>query len=153
MMAKQTVRIEGLRQLGDALRELGDDVAKKVAVAATGAGARVIRDLARQKAPVAPQDYVVEGQPVPRGNLPKQIVTKQVPKSQRKLTSEHVVAVRGKRKHGYASRVGALQEFGTVKQSPQPFMRPAFEQGKDKALQAITDRLRARVDKAQKGGK
>lgn len=135
------------------MRALGEDMSRKVAVAATGAGARVIRDLAKQKAPVAAEDYVVEGQPVERGNLPKQIVSKQVPKSQRQLTSEHVVAVRGKRKHGYASRIGALQEFGTVKQAPQPFMRPAFDEGKDKALQAITDRLRARIAKAQKEGK
>ncbi len=152
-MAKTTVRVDGLRQLGEAMRALGEDMSRKVAVAATGAGARVIRDLAKQKAPVAAEDYVVEGQPVERGNLPKQIVSKQVPKSQRQLTSEHVVAVRGKRKHGYASRIGALQEFGTVKQAPQPFMRPAFDEGKDKALQAITDRLRARIAKAQKEGK
>lgn len=152
-MAKQRTRVEGLRQMGQAMSTLRQDVSRKVAVAATGAGARVIRDLARQKAPVADENYEVEGQPVERGNLPKQIVAKQVPKSQRQLTSEHVVAVRGKRKHGYASRIGALQEFGTVKQAPQPFMRPAFDEGKGKALQAITDRLSARIAKAQKEGK
>jgi len=152
-MAKTTVRVDGLRQLGEAMRALGEDMAKKVAVTATGAGARVIRDLAKRKAPVAPEDYVVEGQRVERGNLPKQIVVKQVPKSQRTLTSEHVVAVRGKRKYGYANRIGQLQEFGTVKMQPQPFMRPAFDEGKGQALQAIVERLRARIEKAQKEGK
>ncbi|WP_287740057.1 HK97-gp10 family putative phage morphogenesis protein [Diaphorobacter sp.] len=152
-MAKATVRVEGLRQLGAAMRSLGSDISKKVAVAATGAGARVIRKRAQQNAPIADEDYEVEGQHVPRGNLPKQIVAKQVPKSQRRLTSEHVVAVRGKRKHGYASRVGALQEFGTVKQQPQPFVRPAFDEGKGEALQAITERLRKRIERAQRTGK
>lgn len=152
-MADTWVKIDGLDDLARRMKALGDDLTSKIAVSATGAGARVIRKLAKQKAPIAPADYEVEGQRVERGNLPKQIVVKRVPKSKRTMTSEHVVAVRGKRKDGYANRIGQLQEFGTVKQDPQPFMRPAFEQGKGEALDAIVKTLKRRIDKAEKEGK
>ncbi|ABX34281.1 phage protein, HK97 gp10 family [Delftia acidovorans SPH-1] len=152
-MAETWKKVEGLSALAKRMEALGDDMTRKTSVSATGAGARVIRNLAKQKAPIAPADYEVEGQKVPRGNLPKQIVVKQVPKSKRRLTSEHVVAVRGKRKDGYANRVGQLQEFGTVKQDPNPFMRPAFDEGKGPALDVIVKTLKRRVAKAEKGGK
>lgn len=152
-MADTRVKVDGLNELRRRMEALGEEMTRKIAVSATGAGARIIRNLAKQKAPIAPADYEVEGQKVPRGNLPKQIVVKQVPKSKRRLTSEHVVAVRGKRKDGYANRIGQLQEFGTVKQEPQPFMRPAFDQGKGQALDAIVKTLKRRIDKAEKEGK
>lgn len=152
-MATTKVEIKGLRELGQALKELGNDIGSKVARQSVSAGATVIRNRARSLAPVADEPYVIEGLQVQPGNLPKNIVTKRVKPSDTDLTAEYLVAVRGKRKHGYASRVGALQEFGTVKMEPQPFLRPAFEQEKGFAVQKIVSGLKARIDKANKGGK
>ena len=53
---------------------------------------------------------------------------------------------------GFASRIGALQEYGTVKMPAQPFMRPAFAQEKGFAVQAIRETLKKRIDKANNGG-
>jgi len=41
-------------------------------------------------------------------------------------------------------------EFGTVKASAKPFMRPAWEQGKLKALESIKSVLKDEIDKAVK---
>lgn len=43
---------------------------------------------------------------------------------------------------------GVLQEFGTDHHPAQPFMRPAWDGNKEKALQIIMDVLRAEIDKA-----
>lgn len=43
---------------------------------------------------------------------------------------------------------GVLQEFGTARHAPQPFMRPAWDAHKQGALRIITDELRAEIDKA-----
>jgi len=145
------VTVSGLKELQAELRKLGDDMTKKIARSATNAGAQIIRKRAKQLAPIADEDYVVEGQPVQRGNLPKQIVVKRVKPSETPYTSEHVVAVRGKRQHGYANRIGILNEFGTVKMAAQPFMRPAFEQEKGFAVGAMVKKIRERIEKA--GGK
>lgn len=46
--------------------------------------------------------------------------------------------------------IGVYNEFGTVKMAAQPFMRPAFENGKNAALDAMLSRLRARIEKANR---
>lgn len=153
-----TVKVEGLRELGARFKTLSEDIQKKTARAATNAGAQIIKRRAKELAPIAPAPYIVDdgtegGQLVQPGNIPKNIVVKRVPPSQTTLTSEHVVAVRGKRKDGYANRIGVLQEFGTVKQAPQPFMRPAFDQEKGFAVAAIKQKLRERIEKEERGGK
>lgn len=153
MTVATRVEIKGLRELGEAMKALGNDVGLKIARSATNAGAQVIKRRAKELAPVAPEPYTIEGVIVQPGNIGKNIVVKRLKRGQTQLTSEHVVTVRGKAKYGYASRVGALQEFGTVKQSAQPFMRPAFEQEKGFAVQKIRETLKRRIDKAQKGGK
>lgn len=147
------IEIKGLRELGEAMKALGDDIGLKIARSATNAGAQVIKRRAKELAPVAAEPYEIEGVLVQPGNIGKNIVVKRLKRNQTQLTSEHVVTVRGKAKYGYASRVGALQEFGTVNHPAQPYMRPAFEQEKGFAVQKIRETLKRRIDKAQKGGK
>jgi HK97 gp10 family phage protein len=148
-MAKTgTIKVEGLRELGQRIKKLNSDMANKVARAATAAASGVIRKSAVQKAPIAPEDYVVDGLKVSKGNIPKNIVTKRVKPSETNLTSEHLVVVRGKRKHGYASRIASLQEFGTVKMPANPFIRPAFDENKEKAIDAMKKRIELRLKKA-----
>ena len=147
-----TIKVSGLREHGEALKKLDDDIQKKVARATTNAGAQVIKKLAARKAPVAPGPYVVRrnkgdaGVTVPAGNLGKKLAVKYLGKKTN-LTSEHIVFVRGKRKDGYANRIGILQEFGTVKQPQKAFMRPALAEGKEAAIEAMKNRLKQRIDK------
>jgi HK97 gp10 family phage protein len=147
-----TVEIKGLREIGERMRTLSADMAGKVAVAATSAGATVIKKRAVQLAPVAQEEVTAHGRDgtkvkVPPGNLKKNIVVRKVPKRQLTMTSEHAVAIRGGRKYGYASNYGSKQEFGTVKMTPSPFLRPAFEQEKENAVAALKKKLIERLDK------
>lgn len=135
------------------MRALSAEVSQKISRAAVQAGAKVIKDLAVSKAPVAKEPYVVRknkadkhGVLVQPGNIPKNIVTKRVKDS--RMTAETVIAIRGKRKDGYASRIASLKEFGTVKMPAEPFMRPAFDEGGRKAVDAVKNRLTTRIAKA-----
>lgn len=139
------IKVEGLAELGAAMRSLSSDVQKKIARAATNAGAQAIRKIAVTK---APKDT---------GNLRKNIIVKRIPPNETNLASQHIVTVRQGRLTDRQKERGLedafyakFVEFGTVKMSAQPFLRPAFDQGKEPAVQAIKQRLKARIDKAKK---
>lgn len=142
-MASVTVKIDGLSDLGKRLQTLSDDMQGKVARAATAAGAVLVKNAAIRK---APEDT---------GNLKRNVIAKRIPKSQTNLTSEHIVTVRKGKKTAKQKAAGLRDayyaswvEFGTVKMAPQPYLRPAFDENKEKAVQAIKDRLEARIKKA-----
>jgi HK97 gp10 family phage protein len=146
------VEVKGLRELGEAMRKLSEDVNKKIARAATNAGAQVIKKLAVQKAPVSDPQMTPN---IPPGYLRDSIIVRRQRRPDRGLTSQHAVTVRHKGAKILADapnpyQVGVFNEFGTVKMGAQPFMRPAFDQGKTQALDAITKRLKQRIDKANK---
>lgn len=140
-----TVRIEGLRELGEAMRTLSSDIAQKVAVSATGAGAQIIKKRAVRNIETSPS--------IVTRSLHDAVIVKKIPKSQLVFTSEHIVTVRGKNKRGKKAKGkqsiaphAHLIEFGTVKMAAEPFLGPAFNTEKERAVQAITDRLRKRIE-------
>lgn len=49
---------------------------------------------------------------------------------------------------GAGGRHGHLQEFGTVKMAAQPFMRPAWEETKDKVLADVEEGMSVEVAKS-----
>ena len=145
MASTVTVRVEGLRELGERMKGLSEDVNKRIARAATAAGAVVIRNAAQKNAPVD------------TGNLQKNIIVKRLPKGESTLTSEHIVTIRKgrltkkqKEKGLGDAWYGVLVEYGTAKMAAQPFMRPAFDQNKEAAVNAIKDRIKSRIDRATK---
>ena len=153
MADKTTVQVLGLRELGEAMRELAEDINLKIARAATNAGAQVIKKLAVTNALA-----INRGTPDIDGEyLAPNIIVRRQRRPDQGLTSQHAVTVRHKGKivdpanhteNPYA--VGVFNEFGTVKMGAVPFMRPAFDAGKSQALDAIVKRLKQRIDKANK---
>jgi HK97 gp10 family phage protein len=143
--------IEGMRQLAHALRELPVRLARNDLQAAAVAGAAVIRDDARIKAPVYTGD-VSQGHPAP-GTLKKSIILKNVPEQSDNQKRVVYVTVRhGKKFQRYGKKqlnVDAFYwffvEFGTRHMSARPFMRPAFEAQKRAAIDAVKSRLEERV--------
>lgn len=146
----------------DALQALPREVAGKnggpVRVA-LAKGAKRIRDRARQMAPVR------------TGALRNNIIMIRDRSPQRSGGNErYLVGVRGGAKAKYADtkrnrrqgRVGAeynkssetyywrFIEFGTVKMSPKPFLRPAFEQEAQGVLDGMGDDLRKAIAAAAK---
>lgn len=143
MASSVSVKVEGLKDLGDRMKGLTEQMNNRIARAATAAGAVVIRNAAQQKVPVL------------TGNLKKNIIVKRIPKGEASLTSEHIVTVRqGKltkkqRAAGLGDAFyGRFVEYGTARMPAQPFLRPAYDQNKEKAVQAIKDRIEKRLAKA-----
>jgi HK97 gp10 family phage protein len=143
MASAVNVKVEGLRELGERMKSLSEDVNNRIARAATAAGAVVIRKAAQSKVAVD------------TGNLKKSIIVKRLPKGETQLTSEHIVTVRkGKvtaKQKGAGLKdafYGRFVEFGTAKMPARPYLRPAYDENKQKAVEAIKDRIAARLKKA-----
>lgn len=143
MASSVTVKVDGLRELGERMKGLSEQMNNRIARAATAAGAVVIRNAAQQKAPVD------------TGNLKKNIIVKRLPKGESSLTSEHIVTVRQgkltakqKDKGLQDAYYGKFVEYGTAKMPARPYLRPAYDQNKEKAVQAIKDRIEKRLNKA-----
>lgn len=156
---KTSAKVDGLRELQQRLRALSEDMQKKIPAQATSAAAVIVKKAAIA---LAPKDT---------GQLRSHIVIKRLPPGERTATSQHIVTVK-KIKRKYANtkrnrqtnRVGKTYqsdvayywrhlEFGTAKMAARPFMRPAFEQNKERAKDAIIDRIRKRIERAERGSK
>lgn len=148
MARRDSVRIEGLDQLAKALKELPQRLARNGLRAAVYAGAKVIRDEAKLRAPISTASF--DHTP---GTLRRSIVMKHIPERSSKTRQTFFVTVRhGKkyRKRGQDAWYWRLVEFGTVKMSARPFLRPAFDTKKLDAVAAIRTRLAERIEQAAK---
>ena len=137
------------------MKELGNDIGLKVARSGTAAAAQVVKRSWKRNAPVAEEPYKVDGQLIQPGNIGRNVISKRLSKGDTKLTSEHIVTVKhkGSGVTGKPYRAAIFKEFGTVKMAADPWARPAYENSKEEALEAMVSRIRVRVDKAAKGGK
>jgi HK97 gp10 family phage protein len=134
-----TVRIEGLSQLGNALRGLADVTARKLCVQATGAAARVVKDGVKEIIRTNPS--------VDTGSLLESVIVKKV--SEPNLTSAHIVTPRHKRTKRQRKNRGKYPvaphalfvQFGTVHMSAEPFLDVGLTRNRGKAEQAMKDKL------------
>jgi HK97 gp10 family phage protein len=146
-MATTNVEVDGLKELDATLGLLSLDIQQSIGRAATNAGAQVIKNAAIRNAPSL------------TGNLKKNIIVKRLTSAQASpLVSQHIVTVREgkltKKQKGAGLQpafYGRFIEFGTVKMSPKPFLRPAYDQNKTAAVDAMAARIKVRIDKAQSG--
>ena len=154
-MASELVHVQGLDQLARAMKELPKRVARNSLRAAVYAGAKLIRDEAKLKAPVAVAP-LGPNQPPP-GTLKRSVIMKQIPELSSAERQTFFVTVRHGKKYRKQGKKGQLSqdawywrfvEFGTVKMAARPFLRPAFEGKKRAAVQAIQDRLAQRIERA-----
>lgn len=160
-MVSNPTMLRGLDGLLDALKALPPAVASKnggPARVALAKAARVIRDDARAR---APKDT---------GAVAANIVMKRDRQPQTSGANErYLIGVRGGAKK-YANtkrnvrkgRAGKeyktdgntyywrFKEFGTEKMPAEPFLRPAFESQKERALAVITDTLAKGIERAAK---
>jgi HK97 gp10 family phage protein len=131
------------------MRKLSADVHRKAARAATNAAAQVVRKAAKANIKASPS--------VETGSLHDAVIARRIPPAQTRLTSEHIVTVRGRGKP--ANKKGQkiaraphahFVEFGTVNMPAEPFLGPALKNNQREALDAMADRLRKRIEKAGK---
>lgn len=144
--------VAGLKELQAALKELPQRIARNVLRGAVGAGAAVIRNEAKARAPISTGDRGA-GHPSP-GTLRRAIYQKQIRELSSAVKQTFYVGVRkGKQYRGQGKKGNLSQdayyakfvEFGTAKMAARPFMRPAFEAKKGEAVQAIKDYLAKRI--------
>lgn len=140
-MAPRTThtRLEGLRDLEKALGELpratGKNVLRRVALARLEPMAKVAQAAA----------------PIWSGQLQANVIVSLRQKTGRALRrfrdgKATVTAFMGPDRKTVVQ--GIMQEFGTKHHGPQPFMRPAWDAGKDALVDGIADDLKSEIDRA-----
>jgi HK97 gp10 family phage protein len=141
-----TIQITGLSELEKNLEQFSDRLAKNILAGAIRAGAVVIQQEARARAPQSEKQHYrykngkAIGVVIP-GNLKKNIKVRLAPRSSRERPITYWVYV------GKKSFYWIFSEFGTSKMSAKPFLRPAFDSKKQEALDRIKEYLSARIDK------
>lgn len=146
----ETIRVEGLKELAAALRELPKAVAARQLRLPVAHAAADMRDDARRRAPIA-EASLGPDRPKP-GTLRKSIVIKKVVGND--MQAIYVVAVRhgkkfsdvGKRHANLDAYYWRFIEFGTTHAAARPFLRPAFEALKRQAVETIKAELARGVE-------
>ncbi len=142
-----TVKLEGGKELDMALHRLGEKVARKLAMRALRAGGRPILTAAKQNAPV--------GTSGPHPGLLKSTVKMRAGKRSRRNRHHRYVIIgsvgraayyAGFVEHGHYAGKGGKGAFIP----PHPWLRPAFDVHKDRALRTIMSTLRDEIE-AQAG--
>lgn len=133
------IKIEGLAELQDALRELPDATSRNVLRRVAKLVLTPIADRAKQLAPVA------EGKLIASIKVGDKLSRRQKSQFQREDPSDVVMFV-----GAGALPQAHMMEFGTVDVAARPFLRPAWDQGKDTLLATLKDTLWQEIEKAAK---
>lgn len=149
MANSRVVQIDGLRDLGQNLKQLQLETRFKIAEKATKKGAAQFRKEAKSRAPVADKPHQLGYRPdqiAQPGNLKRNIFVRRIKNTN--LTSEVEVRVRqGSGKAGKDAFYWLFLEFGTVKMAPRKFMREAYEAAKARAAEDVKKTLKTEIDK------
>lgn len=135
-MGKTFVRVEGLRELEKNLKELPRATAINVMKRVLIQAGEPIRAAAAAMAPVD------TGTLQSRIDIGSKLTRRQRRVTKRESKVEVYIGVRGQLPSGH------FQEFGTVHDKPQPFMRPAWDANDTGALETIKTLTWAEIKKA-----
>ena len=140
-------RIEGAAELDRVLKRLPKAIGERVLANAVRAGAKIIRDEARAKAPVRVGGNLIRlGKRSSKGRLPGFLRSQIITAKARKGTSSDSVTIHV----GPSTKAfyGLFQEFGTRNHPAKPFLRPAFDGNVEKAIKGIGVKLGKDIEKA-----
>lgn len=132
----EIVKLSGFKELAEALEQLPKATARNTLRRVLRKAAEPTREAAQAKAPILSgrlRESVVVG---------TQLTRRQKADARKEGTYFSEIHV------GTAKGYSVPQEFGTVDHAAQPFMRPAWDQNKDKALKIIGDELGNEIEKA-----
>lgn len=141
-MAKTTVHVEGLRELDAALGELPKATGKNVLRRVLRKAAQPIADQAQAKAPIQTGALQIS---IGVGTK----LTRRQSRLHRKMFRDDKASVEMFVGAGGLAQA-TQQEFGNENHGPQPFMRPAWDGNKDRALEIIKSDLGEEIMKAAK---
>lgn len=144
MSGPVSFKIEGLSQMDAALGELTKGTARNTL---RRVGVKALQVFADRASELAPDDPA-SGPPDLHRSI--KVGTKLTPRQQRMAKKSdsksfaEVYAGADKDVNQYAH----LVEFGDGNQSPQPFMRPAWDETKDQVLKNVVSSLKPEIDKS-----
>jgi len=133
--------VSGLSELTRTLEGMAANVQRNALRRAVSSGAAIIRNEAKERAPVR------------TGEMRRDIQMKRERTADAQIAT-YAVYVRSGKKSRLAGKARNVErdsfywrfvEFGTSKQAAQPFMRPAFEAKKNEAVDTIKATLIARI--------
>lgn len=150
------VKIEGLRELKEALHKLPDELRLKPLQTAVSQSAKVVQEKAKSLAPIQSGEL--------RDNIVRYKARKYSNKDQ---VTYHVgmkkewIAFADNNKNRRAKKVGKkysrdkiyywrFHEFGTVKMRAKPFLRPGFESTKTEQLRVMQEILGQSIERISK---
>lgn len=137
-----TVRLEGFEGLEEALHKLPGQATQRNVLRRVARGAlEPMAEAATNKAPV------LKGKLALSINVSERR-TRRVPRAMRFDRKTGVEMAMGPGSGWATLQYASFVEFGTVDTAPQPYMRPAWDGGKDKALDYVKDNLWEEIAKA-----
>lgn len=149
MVTRVNFDTKGFAELEASLKTLAPELATKVGQVATRRAAIVVRDAARDAAPVGNDDtsrtYTVKGGAVRTadyGHLHDNIAVRKG-KPRKAHTVVSFVTTR-------SAFWGRMLEFGTIKMGPQPWFGPAADGAAPQAYEAMVDALKRGFARAVK---
>lgn len=152
------VEIKGLKEIKEAMLALPPKMDRPLLNRSLVLGARLVRDAARQLAPLlkVPDARRVQGairRAIQAGAVRPEQYTATVWVRVRPLTRKQIASFKKKTGKSAGANINdayywRFVEFGTSKMSAQPFMRPAFESRKLEAVATVIADLRPRVQAA-----
>ena len=119
--------------------------AEKATRPAAQAGAQVFYDEVKQRVPISAKPHKSGKKTYNPGTLRKAIYQAFADKESGKDKAMYRVSFN--KTHAF---YGRFVEFGTSKMAAKPFIRPAYDAARAKALQAVQERMAAEVKKAIK---
>lgn len=162
---KVTVKVDGLRDLDAALGQLTKATARNTLKRVLKMAGQPIADAARLNAPFKSGELKESIQVSPkiknavgkaefaaamRAGLGKAAAVEALREARRGTAGSfavmHVGPAQAKSKADAIKRI--VQEFGSVKQAPNPYMRPAWDAEQGVALEIIKDKMGSEIQKA-----
>ncbi len=145
-MASVTIKVDGLRELGERMRNLSAKTANQFSYRATGKAASLVKKEAKRNIQKSPS--------IVTRSLLNAVIAKKIPKSKTALTAEHIVTVRRKKTGRKTKTLQATApharfvEFGTRNMPAEPFLRPALDQNIQPSINVMKDSLAKDILKA-----
>lgn len=138
------IRVDGFKELDAALKEMKTATARGTVRRAM---MKAFQPMADDASSLAPDDPRTTSQ-----DLHRSIKVGDALKAGRSMMTKgfgfgdgQVTVWMGPTKEGYPQAI--MQEFGTVNQPAQPYMRPAWDGGKDRLLEDLKTGLRLEIEK------
>lgn len=152
-----TFKVEGLSDLNDALNEMMETFSKATAKnTLKRAMIKALTPMETQAEALAPK---LTGDLRAGFNVGTKLSKRQMARHKRDIGTTAVMTIAGYRSNPSTavymfmgprgSAKSIVQEFGSVSQAPKPYMRPAWDGNKVKALESLKDHLAEEIEKTR----